>query len=65
MKVYTKSQINEINKRIDILEQRIVDQKVYLYKEQNNLPHSTSYILEEMTDGINRDISVLRTMLKR
>ena len=65
MKVYTKSQINDINKRIDILEQRIVDQKLYLYKEQNNLPHSISYMLEEMIDGINRDIAVLRTMLKR
>ena len=65
MKVYTKSKINDINKRIDILEQRIVDQKLYLIREQNNLPHSTSYILEEMTDGINRDIAVLRTMLKR
>lgn len=65
MKIYTKSQIDEIIKRIDILEQRIIDQKIYLNKEQNNLPYSITYILEEMINGINRDLIVLKTMLKR
>ena len=30
MKIYTKSQIDDIIERIDILEQRIIDQKIYL-----------------------------------
>ena len=63
MKIYTKSQIDDIIKRIDILEQRIIDQKIYLNKEQNNLPYSITYILEEMINGINRDLIVLKTMI--
>ena len=63
MKIYTKSQIDEIIERIDILEQRIIDQKIYLNKEQNNLPYSITYILEEMINGINRDLIVLKTMI--
>ena len=63
MTIYTKSQIDDIIERIDILEQRIIDQKIYLNKEQNNLPYSITYILEEMINGINRDLIVLKTMI--
>ena len=37
--------------------------KIYLNKEQNNLPYSITYILEEMINGINRDLIVLKTMI--
>ena len=63
MKIYTKSQIDDIIERIDILEQRKNNKKIYLNKEQNNLPYSITYILEEMINGINRDLIVLKTMI--